>query len=290
MSGKKLICSNCKKKKQPQEYSDRQRKFAASHRKCKICVKEICTESLQSSQYNFGKRKIDVELNESTSRMDGEKWKIDEKKKKEREEAREKRNLLTPSSKNNSHKMNTFHDNSIPFCFTVDKEKKMREVREALKVACNKVLAEINDTDLLDAAKSRYCSTLYSDESIKKEDALDFTTNKNIRVGIYNCYHSLPSSSPIRASFIKSIFTSNFPAASIASILDIDISNVYRALNSEIQPLDYFMRDLGFMRDRLGERGDELHEWFVERCGPTSGRHKRYYAYGMRMNHHLFRT
>lgn len=160
MSNKKLKCSNCKKSKLPSEYSKRQAGFGASKRECKICIKEKCTESLQNSQFTAGKRKIDMELNESIIRMDGDAWKLDEKKQEEKEEKR--KNLLTPLSKNknnyDSHKTNYFHgDNSIPFYSTIDKEKKMRNVRDALREACNKVLDNIDDTDLLDAAKSRYC-------------------------------------------------------------------------------------------------------------------------------------
>jgi hypothetical protein len=250
-------------------------------------VKQNSSLALKDSQFTAGKKKVDDELVESNMRLDGNSWKIDEEKKN-----KEKKRVNKNNENNNIYSGANVYNNvdhairnkNVPFYLTVDKEKKMREVRDALRTAVDTVFAELNDNDLLEAAKSRYLPNLFKatqENNFDIDDSMNITSNMNIRAGIRNCYNSLPATSPVRASFIQSIFLSSIPAATIASILNIDITNVYRALNADIEPINYFLRDLGFMRDRIGERADELDEWFIERCGPTSGRHKRYYAYGM---------
>jgi len=44
--------------------------------------------------------------------------------------------------------------------------------------------------------------------------------------------------------------------------------------------MDYYIKELGFNRNRIGERLDNLNDWFLERCRVPSGSKYRKYATG----------
>jgi len=48
----------------------------------------------------------------------------------------------------------------------------------------------------------------------------------------------------------------------------------------EIEELKFYLMQLEFLRDRLGEKKSTLFTWFISRCTVPSGRKKRYYMYG----------
>jgi hypothetical protein len=252
---------------------------------------------LKESQYRDGGKKFDDELELSRERLDGDAWKIDDEKKKAKDAKKKARiesnnnfmnnnnsPIIANANSTNSNNNNSSRKPKTPFALTVDKEKKLRAVKKELKDACDKVFEELGDEDLRQAAKSQYVHKVYESKATVETTVDDLNINNyiNVREGIHDCYHSLPVNSPIRASFIQSIFVQDTPATTIAAILNIDISSVYKSLRLEIQPLPFFLRELGFPRNRIGDRGPELEDWFVDRCGPTSGRDKRYYAYVMR--------
>ena len=78
MSNKKLKCSNCKISKIRSDYSNRQASSSAATRRCKICTNQKRTDALKESQFISGKRKIDDELAESHTRLDGSIAKTDQ--------------------------------------------------------------------------------------------------------------------------------------------------------------------------------------------------------------------
>jgi hypothetical protein len=47
-----------------------------------------------------------------------------------------------------------------------------------------------------------------------------------------------------------------------------------------VEPLSYYLKKLGFFRDRIGEKLDHLNDWFIQRCPPPSGSKVRKYVSG----------
>ncbi len=47
-----------------------------------------------------------------------------------------------------------------------------------------------------------------------------------------------------------------------------------------MENLTYYLKNLGFSRNRIGEKMDNLNDWFLHRCPPPSGSKFRKYASG----------
>lgn len=291
MSNQKLKCSQCKKLKLNSEFSNRQRQ-KASNRLCITCAQKKSEGNL--SLASPGRLPCDSHFNEVG--LDGKNWEFDATTRLERKPITYKssQDPLRERTPHNRDGINAHTDKVTPFAMLAPKtqSKKLNEVKDKLIEACDGVLNGIEDIDLKTTAKVKFASPLYDTPQKRANNNnnnsnnlgyfIEIDTNSKIQQGLRDCYHSIPSNSPIRASFIKSIFPVNLEPQFIADTLDIDVSCVYKSLNSEVEHLDYYLRELGFIRDRLGERRTDLEDWFVKRCGPPSGRHKRYYTYGMR--------
>jgi hypothetical protein len=289
MSNQKVKCSKCKKSKKTSEFSKRQL-YKKNKRLCKVCAEEKRLANLEKSPANIGRAQSDKHLEELT--LDGTKWEFDPTKLRETQHISLKQHIdpLRQRSPRNPTGINQYSDNIKPFPLLANKTQqyKLTDVKQALKDSCDEVFNNIDDVDLQNAAKLKFASQLYEEEKKgnnvynRNSNLFDIENNARIQKGLRDCYHSIPANTPIRASFIKSIFPLETDPQFIAQTLNIDISNVRKSLNSDVEHLDYFLRDLGFVRDRLGEKRTDLETWLIKRCGPPSGRHKRYYTYGMR--------
>lgn len=120
--------------------------------------------------------------------------------------------------------------------------------------------------------------------------------DKNVETmlaAVKNFYFSIPGNSPIRSSIIKTIF-SECEVSFTGKFLEIDFSSIYKvliiaqpvklsnykALRSDVEILSYFLKKLGFFRDRIGEKLENLNDWFLQRCPPPSGSKVRKYVSG----------
>jgi hypothetical protein len=278
----------CKKLHLLENYSNRQLK-RAGNRICCDCIESKKVANLVKSP-STGRRQGDEHLNEIT--LDGDYYAkfIPESSKRElkKKVAAQQHDFNVidndPASARNPLGINQYTDIETPFLLysEVVQKRKLAEIKSNLKTSCDEVLDRIEDVDLQSAAKSKYLSALYTKEKKDKiATTFDLDNNQRIQQGLHDCYHSIPINSPIRASFIQSIFPVATDAQFIADILEIDVSSVHKSLKSNVEHLDYYLRDLGFIRDRLGEKRTDLEDWLIKRCGPPSGRHKRYYTYGI---------
>jgi hypothetical protein len=276
----KLKCSECKKSKPIENYSKCQLK-QESKRRCIDCAEKKRLANLDSSP-STGRAKGDPHLEEVV--FDGFYYTSFNPESSVRSE-KKKSNVIDngPNSARNPLGINQHTDNATPFPLLSDNRQgvKLRKVKTSLKDSCDKVLNNIDDVDLQEAAKSKYVPALYEKDLDVSNHRFDVDNGQLIQQGLRDCYSSIPSNSPIRASFIQSIFPQGIDAQFIADTLEIDVSCVRRSLRADVEHLDFYLKDLGFVRDRLDEKRTDLEDWFVKRCGPPSGRHKRYYTYGM---------
>jgi hypothetical protein len=187
-----------------------------------------------------------------------------------------------PRNKRNKTGINQYTNNNVPFVYLENKNRKLKEIKYELKKACDDVFAKFNDCDLISTAKSKYVSELYNvkDKNINQLNLFNIENYTTIKQGIRNCYHSIPPNSPIRTSFVKSMFPKDTDPKLISETLNVEKSNINRSLRSKCETLDYYLKELGFTQDKLKKKRTDLEEWLVSRCGPPSGRHKRYYTYG----------
>jgi hypothetical protein len=146
--------------------------------------------------------------------------------------------------------------------------------------AIDEVFQAESDDDLVDEFTLRYLFPL--DPTF--HDAMEDYNSQDITLLLKNLrafYDSIPDNSPIRTSIIRTLFH-DLPAKFISSFLGVDISSVYKATSDEreVPELRFYLTQLEFLRNRLGEREKTLFDWFIVRCTVPSGRNKRYYRFG----------
>lgn len=166
----KLKCCECKKSKPIENYSKRQLKQECK-RKCSDCVEQKKLANLNSTP-STGRTKGDGHLDEVpfdgfyyTSFCPDTSSRTKKKKKTSKEKEEVNRNVIDndPNSARNPLGINQYTDITTPFPLLSDNRQraKLREVKTNLKDSCDKVLNNIDDVDLQDAAKSKYVSALY---------------------------------------------------------------------------------------------------------------------------------
>lgn len=109
------------------------------------------------------------------------------------------------------------------------------------------------------------------------EDSAAETTHLRLVANFKQFFASLPSRSPIRSSAIKT-FCTGIPSAEIPSLLPVKMRQVQYGLASPVPDLTYYLRELGFPRDKLGEKQVWALHWMELFCPFPSGRSKRYFT------------
>src|SRR5688500_6986758 len=100
-----------------------------------------------------------------------------------------------------------------------------------------------------------------------------WTQHQRLLCNIKDLYLTLPYSSKIKSSVIQTLFHS-ISASQVSSILGISKRRVELAVREEIEPLDFYLRELGFTRVIGAE--SILMDWFEQFAPYNSGRTKRY--------------
>jgi hypothetical protein len=142
------------------------------------------------------------------------------------------------------------------------------------------ILDEEDDQDLVAEFRRQY---LYGLDDSAFNDLNDFGAENvsTLLDNVLKFYNSIPSNSPIRSSIVRTIFA-DLPVKFIAEFLGLDVSSVYKSTspNKEVQDLNFYLTQLEFLWNRLGDREKTLFDWFIIRCLVPSGRNKRYFMYG----------
>lgn len=156
----------------------------------------------------------------------------------------------------------------------------MHALRAKVNLAIEEILEQEDDEDLVEEFRLEFLYPL--DPNFAKE-ADDFNKNdiSTLLSNVRAFYESIPENSPIRTSIIYTLFD-DLPAKFISEFLRINLSSIYKALNPErvVHPLRFYLTQLEFLRNRLGERERTLFDWFIVRCIVPSGKNKRYYRHG----------
>jgi hypothetical protein len=114
--------------------------------------------------------------------------------------------------------------------------------------------------------------------------------NQSLARNVKDFYHDIPCSSPIRAAVVKTLFA-GIPTTVTASCLGVTSRSIRYASNRSVKPLSYYLHSMGFPRDRLGSKEDQLLAYICLSCPVPSGRKKRYYfgtPTSMYIHYHLW--
>lgn len=88
---------------------------------------------------------------------------------------------------------------------------------------------------------------------------------------------SIPANSPVQSSIVSTFFE-DVPVEETAKILGVTKRAVYNSFQNRPPPLSYYLRELGFPRDRLNEAKIYLSTWLSENCPVRSGQRTRSYT------------
>lgn len=168
------------------------------------------------------------------------------------------------------------------------RRRKIYEMRREFIDLLNKYF-EDKDPDLVQDFKDIFLKKLFQDKN-ENEKEPEKNTSSSISPEELSCllvlkdnvcdfYHSLPYSSVIKSSAIITLFR-DIPSKYSAKFLQIRHSGITNARNKiEQEELSYYLTAMGFPRNRLGEREDELIRWIEENALVLSGREKRYFKW-----------
>lgn len=108
---------------------------------------------------------------------------------------------------------------------------------------------------------------------IEHEDQIIYS---KVSENISKVFQKIPSNSPVRKAFIRTLFN-DIPVETTRNLLNISAQSVYSALNNATD-LSFYLKELGFKRNKLQEKMPHLLEWFSLNCSTHSGRNQRCYV------------
>jgi len=167
---------------------------------------------------------------------------------------------------------------AYPFCSQETKTKKIQVLNQEV----NSLLSN-RHPDLVRDWKEQFF-----DPPISKQDRDIQERNQIILTNIFKSFSSLPYRSKIRSSYIHEFFR-DVPTTYAGEQLGITRQAVSKAMNlKDVRPLVYYLRNLGFTRQRSKGENHVL-RWIDAFCLVPSGRSKRYFfgtVVGMYLSYH----
>jgi hypothetical protein len=98
----------------------------------------------------------------------------------------------------------------------------------------------------------------------------------SLQSNLQTFYRNLPETSIIKSSVIQTLFH-DIESKDISEYLDIEHRRVNRANLVEVEPLNFYLKELGFTREKTRE--EHLLDWLEEVAPFESGRTKRYFTW-----------
>lgn len=149
-------------------------------------------------------------------------------------------------------------------CAKSTQYEKLRGLHEKLVAAAQKILAEEEDTELVEMWKKKY--DWFGDAPIEDDSLLV----ENVK----ELYQSLPQSSIIKTVLIKDLYK-GYTQKEIMDLLDLSRARVSEALSIETKPLSYYLSSLGIPRNRCALAEIYVLNWFSSACPVPSGKNNR---------------